>query len=139
MRSGELGADLGPDRPHPTAGATLVTARPPLAAFNLVLDTGELEIASRDRGRSCASPGAGRPGVRAMAVDLDGRAQVSTNIHDPVAVPLATVIERVRELAARARRVAGRRGRGRRSRARGGARASCPPTCRWDGFDPDRT
>jgi glutamate formiminotransferase len=35
-----------------------------------------------------------------VGVDLDGRAQVSTNVHDPVAVPLSAVIERVRGLAA---------------------------------------
>jgi glutamate formiminotransferase / 5-formyltetrahydrofolate cyclo-ligase len=99
MRAGELAADLGPDRPHPRAGATLVTARPPLAAFNLLLDTGEVEIAVAIAAELRES-GEGLPGVRAMAVDLDGRAQVSTNIHDPVAIPLATVIERVRELAA---------------------------------------
>ena len=29
-----------------------------------------------------------------------GRAQVSTNVHDPLAVPLGAVVERVRELAA---------------------------------------
>jgi glutamate formiminotransferase len=99
MRAGELAADLGPDRPHPRAGVTLVTARAPLAAFNLLLDTGELEIAVAIAAELRES-GGGLPGVRAMAVDLDGRAQVSTNIHDPVAVPLATVIERVSELAA---------------------------------------
>ena len=35
MESGELVPDMGPAAPHPTAGATLVTARPPLAAFNM--------------------------------------------------------------------------------------------------------
>ena len=35
MESGELLPDMGPGAPHPTAGATLVTARPPLAAFNM--------------------------------------------------------------------------------------------------------
>jgi glutamate formiminotransferase len=99
MRSGELEPDLGPHEPHPRAGATLVTARPPLAAFNLLLDTGELEIAVAIAAELRES-GGGLPGVRAMAVDLDGRAQVSTNVHDPVSVPLAVVIERVRELAA---------------------------------------
>ncbi|MGH2952129.1 MAG: glutamate formimidoyltransferase, partial [Solirubrobacterales bacterium] len=34
MADGELEPDLGPAQPHETAGATLVTARPPLAAFN---------------------------------------------------------------------------------------------------------
>ena len=39
--------------------------------------------------------------MRAIGVDLGDRAQVSTNVHDPVAVPLGVVIERVRALAAR--------------------------------------
>ncbi|MBA3865754.1 MAG: glutamate formiminotransferase, partial [Solirubrobacterales bacterium] len=44
MESGELLPDFGPRRPHPRGGATLVTARPPLAAFNLELDSGDLEV-----------------------------------------------------------------------------------------------
>ena len=110
MRSGELRPDFGPAEPHPTAGATLVTARPPLAAFNLELDTDD---ARRRRSRSppsCASRAAESAGVRAVGVDLGDRAQVSTNIHDPVAVPLAAVD--------RAGPRAGRRAR-RRGRSRG--------------------
>jgi glutamate formiminotransferase len=99
-RMGEgLAPDMGPAELHPTAGATLVTARAPLAAFNVLLDTGDLEIGVAVAA-DLREAGGGLPGVRAMAVDLDGRAQVSTNVHDPVAVPLAAVIERVRELAA---------------------------------------
>ena len=45
MVHGELHADRGPDQPHTRAGATLVTARPPLAAFNLELDTDQLDVA----------------------------------------------------------------------------------------------
>ena len=90
-----------PRRPlHPSAGATLVTARPPLAAFNVLLDTGEIEIAVAVAAELRES-GGGPPGVRAIAVDLDGRAQVSTNVHDPLAVPLGDVIERIRGLAAK--------------------------------------
>lgn len=100
LREGELAPDLGPAEAHPSAGATLVTARPPLAAFNLLLDTPELEIAVAVAAELRES-GGGPPGVRAIAVDLDGRAQVSTNVHDPVAVPLAALIERVRGLAAK--------------------------------------
>ena len=100
LRDGELAPDLGPARAHETAGATLVTARSPLAAFNVLLDTAELEIAVGIAAELRES-GGGLPGVRAMAVDLAGRAQVSTNVHDPIAVPLGEVIERVRELAAR--------------------------------------
>jgi glutamate formiminotransferase len=99
MRSGELAPDLGPGEPHPRAGATLVTARPPLAAFNVLLGTAELEIAVAIAAELRES-GGGPAGLRAMAVDLNGRAQVSTNVHDPAAVPLAEVIRLVRELAA---------------------------------------
>jgi glutamate formiminotransferase/glutamate formiminotransferase/formiminotetrahydrofolate cyclodeaminase len=45
--------------------------------------------------------GGGPPGVRAIGLLLpSGRAQVSTNVHDPLAVPLGEVVARVRELAA---------------------------------------
>jgi glutamate formiminotransferase / 5-formyltetrahydrofolate cyclo-ligase len=100
MESGELRPDFGPAVPHPTAGATLVTARPPLAAFNVELDSGDVEIA-RAVAAGLREAGGGLKGVRAMALLLSsGRAQVSTNVHDPLAVPLGEVVERVRELAA---------------------------------------
>ncbi len=100
MATGELHADFGPAEPHPAAGATLVTARPPLAAFNVVVQGVDMpaarEIAARVR-----EAGGGLPGVRAIAVDLGrGRLQVSTNVHDPISVPLARVVELVRALAA---------------------------------------
>lgn len=99
MHSGDLAPDLGPAMPHPRAGATLVTARRPLAAFNVELDTGDAEIA-RQVAVGLRESGGGILGVRAIGVDLDGVAQVSTNIHDPIAVPLGRVIERIRDLAA---------------------------------------
>jgi glutamate formiminotransferase / 5-formyltetrahydrofolate cyclo-ligase len=100
MESGELRPDFGPQLPHPRAGATLVTARPPLAAFNLELDSGDVEVA-RAVAAALREAGGGPPGVRAIGLLLSsGRAQVSTNVHDPLAVPLGAVVERVRELAA---------------------------------------
>jgi glutamate formiminotransferase / 5-formyltetrahydrofolate cyclo-ligase len=99
MQSGELKPDFGPTAPHPTAGATLVTARPPLAAFNIELDTADVEIA-RAIASQLRESGGGLGGVRAIGTDLGERAQVSTNIHDPVAVPLGAVIEEIRALAA---------------------------------------
>jgi glutamate formiminotransferase len=100
MESGELRPDFGPDEPHRTAGATLVTARPPLAAFNVELDTEDVEIA-RAVAAGLREAGGGLAGVRAIGLLLSsGRAQVSTNVHDPLAVPLGEVVERVRELAA---------------------------------------
>ncbi len=99
MERGELQPDLGPSVPHPTAGATLVTARPPLAAFNM-----EFEGMTLTQARSVAAAlreaGGGRPGVRAIAVALsDHVTQISTNVHDPVAIPLCEVVARARELA----------------------------------------
>ena len=99
MEAGELRPDRGPVEPHRTAGATLVTARPPLGAFNVELDSGDVEIA-RSVAAGLRESGGGLPGVRAVGLPLaSGRAQVSTNVHDPTAVSLAAVVERVRELA----------------------------------------
>jgi len=100
MESGELRPDFGPELPHRHAGATLVTARPPLAAFNVELDCGDVEVA-RAVAAALREAGGGPRGVRAIGLLLSsGRAQVSTNVHDPLAVPLGAVVERVRELAA---------------------------------------
>jgi glutamate formiminotransferase / 5-formyltetrahydrofolate cyclo-ligase len=100
MESGELRADYGPELPHRTAGATLVTARPPLGAFNVELDVGDVEVA-RAVAAGLRESGGGLSGVRAIGLLLgNGRAQVSTNIHDPATVTLGAVVERVRGLAA---------------------------------------
>lgn len=100
MESGELQPDFGPAQPHRSAGATLVTARPPLAAFNVELDIGDVEVA-RAVAAGLREAGGGPSGVRAIGLLLSsGRAQVSTNVHDPLAVPLGEIVERVRALAA---------------------------------------
>ena len=100
MEGGELRPDHGPELPHRTAGVTLVTARPPLAAFNVELDSGDLDVA-RTVATGLRESGGGLPGVRAIGLPLSsGRTQVSANLHDPFAVPLRAVVERVRALAA---------------------------------------
>jgi glutamate formiminotransferase/glutamate formiminotransferase/formiminotetrahydrofolate cyclodeaminase len=93
-----LEPDFGPSRMHPSAGAALVAARPPLVAFNLQLaasatlaDAQRVAALLRDDGDE------GLAGVRAIAVALgDGSAQVSMNIERPLELPLATVVEAVR-------------------------------------------
>ena len=100
MASGDLEPDVGPDQPHPTAGATLVTAREPLVAFNVELDTPNPEIA-RAIAAQLRESGGGLIGVRAIGLPReDGLTQVSINVHDPRAVPLAKVVEAIRRLAA---------------------------------------
>lgn len=100
MEAGELRPDRGPALPHRTAGAALVTARPPLGAFNVELDGDDLDLA-RAVAAGLRESGGGLPGVRAVGLPLSGgRVQISANVHDPVAVPLGEVVERVRALAA---------------------------------------
>jgi glutamate formiminotransferase/glutamate formiminotransferase/formiminotetrahydrofolate cyclodeaminase len=98
----ELRPDFGPPRIDPAAGATLVAARPPLVAFNLELappatldDAREIAAAIRSGGS------AGLDGLRAMGLWLDhkGVAQVSCNVEDHRATPLALVVTAVRERA----------------------------------------
>ena len=99
MEREELLPDLGPSRPHPTAGATLVTARPPLAAFNMEFEGMTLTQAGAVAA-ALRESGGGRPGVRAIALALpDDITQISTNVHDPVSIPLAEVVAQARELA----------------------------------------
>jgi glutamate formiminotransferase / 5-formyltetrahydrofolate cyclo-ligase len=90
--------DYGPPDLHPTAGATLVAARPPLIAFNLELappasldDARATAAAIRDGGSD------GLPGVRALGLHLERRdvVQVSTNIEDHRAVTATDVLAAV--------------------------------------------
>jgi glutamate formiminotransferase len=98
IAAGELRPDFGPLRLHPTAGAVLVAARPPLVAFNVELAApATLEDARAIAARIREGGEEGLPGLRAIGLWLDqsGRAQVSTNVEDHRAVPLAAVVAAV--------------------------------------------
>ncbi|MFI5143777.1 MAG: hypothetical protein ACHQHM_07105 [Thermoanaerobaculales bacterium] len=129
MRAGESKPDFGPARMHPTAGATLIAARPPLVAFNLELAPPATVRDARTIAGLIREGGAkGLPGVRAIGVALSGAvveasgasrapgsaaraevpeartekgmvAQVSMNVERPAEMPLATVVEAVRKHA----------------------------------------
>ncbi len=47
LESGDVVPDFGPRRAHPTAGVVLAAARPPLVAFNVDLDSDDVELARR--------------------------------------------------------------------------------------------
>lgn len=100
MEAGELNPDFGPPRLHETAGALLVTARPPLIAFNVDLDSDDLELAKRIAARLRESNG-GPVGVRAIGLALParGRAQVSFNVHDFESTSLAELVAEVKSEA----------------------------------------
>ncbi|MGI8595649.1 MAG: glutamate formimidoyltransferase [Solirubrobacteraceae bacterium] len=106
LATGELRPDFGPSHPHPTAGAALVAARPPLVAFNIELASpATVEDARAIAARVREGGSDGLPGVRAIGLALaeQGIVQVSTNVEDHERVPLAAVVEAV----ARHARVAG--------------------------------
>jgi glutamate formiminotransferase/glutamate formiminotransferase/formiminotetrahydrofolate cyclodeaminase len=99
MTTRELRPDFGPPAPHPTAGATLVAARPPLIAFNLELaPPATLKDARRIAATIREGGSEGLPGLRAIGLELAARggvAQVSMNVEDHLALPLARVVEAV--------------------------------------------
>jgi glutamate formiminotransferase len=94
--------DLGPHRPHPTAGATAVGARRALIAFNIQLSTTEVAVARRIAAGVRERDG-GLPRVQALGIDLasQGCSQVSMNLLDHSVTPLWLVWETVGELARR--------------------------------------
>lgn len=92
-----LEPDLGPDRPHPTAGAVAVGARGPLLAWNLWLTEPDLDAA-----RQIAASVRG-PGVRALGLRVGEEVQVSMNLTDPTTVGPAEVYDRVAASVAIAR------------------------------------
>lgn len=96
MGGGELRPDFGPRRPHPTAGATAVGARPLLIAYNVSLDTRELELA-RAIARRVRATGGGLRNVKAIGVELRhrGRCQVSMNLTDFRVTPLVDAFDAV--------------------------------------------
>jgi glutamate formiminotransferase len=101
MESGEVAPLFGPPRLHPSAGAVLLGVRPPLVAFNLELDTEDVEVARAVAAGVRARDG-GLPGVQALGLRLagSGRAQVSMNLIDIAATPLHRVVREVERLAA---------------------------------------
>jgi glutamate formiminotransferase len=98
-RDPERAPDFGPARLGP-AGATVVGARMPLIAFNIYLNSADVQIAKRVAKAVRGSSG-GLRGVRALGLLVDGRAQVSMNLIDYQGTPLHRVFELVaREAAA---------------------------------------
>ncbi len=72
-----LRPDFGPDRPHPTAGAAAVGARPVLVAYNLWLAEPDLQNARR-----VAAELRG-PNLRTLGLRVGSHVQVSCNLIDP--------------------------------------------------------
>ena len=93
--------DYGPARPHPSAGATVVGARPFLIAWNIQLSSTDVAVARRIAGRIRERDG-GLPAVQALGIDLasQGCVQLSMNIVDHERTPIWHVWEYAERLAA---------------------------------------
>ncbi len=85
---------------HTTAGATAVGARTFLVAFNVFLDTDDVGVARGIAGSIRTSAG-GLPDVQAKGFLVDGSAQVSMNLLDPVTTTPLVVFETVQRAAQR--------------------------------------
>ena len=98
--------DFGPRRMHPSAGAVAVGARPFLIAYNINLDSDDVDLAKRIA-RRVRESGGGLPRLQANGFEVREperghplRAQVSMNLLDFAVTPLWLVWDAVRELAA---------------------------------------
>jgi glutamate formiminotransferase / 5-formyltetrahydrofolate cyclo-ligase len=91
----ELTTDFGPATAHPTAGATLCAARPPLVAFNVTLrPPATLDTARAIATRIREGGTEGLPGLRAIGLRLQKQQeiQLSMNVERPDLTPLKDVV-----------------------------------------------
>jgi glutamate formiminotransferase len=138
LDSGELAPDFGPPRLDPRAGGVIVGARRPLIAFNVNLDTDDVEIA-REIAASVRERDGGFAGVRALGLSLPraGHAQVSMNVEDYEAAALHEIVARIEaEAAARGVEIAGSELVG--LMPAGAAAAAAGAQLRIEGFDASR-
>jgi len=93
--------DFGPAALHRTAGAVAIGARPPLIAFNVNLQSSNLEVA-RSIARTVRESSGGMACVKAIGVELFSRrmVQVAMNLTDYRVTPVHAVFEAVNALAA---------------------------------------
>ena len=92
--------DFGEARVHPTAGATVVGARKFLIAYNVFLNTPDVEIAKKIAKAVRFSSG-GMRFVKGAGFLVRGLAQVSMNLTDFEQTPVHRVFEMVKREAAR--------------------------------------
>jgi glutamate formiminotransferase len=91
--------DEGEPSVHPTAGAVAVGARSALIAFNVDLESHDLELAQRIA-REIRERDGGMPSVKAIGLTLDdGAVQVSMNLTDYRVTSMADVVAAVGERA----------------------------------------
>jgi glutamate formiminotransferase / 5-formyltetrahydrofolate cyclo-ligase len=91
--------DYGPSELDSRKGAVAVGARPFLVAFNAYLDTEDVGVA-RAVARKVRERDGGLEGVKALGLEVGGRAQVSMNLTKVEKTPIPVALEAVRFAAA---------------------------------------
>ena len=82
------------------AGAVAIGARSALIAYNVYLNSDDVRVA-RHIARTIRQSNGGFVGVKALGLQVDGRAQVSMNLTDYKRTPVHLVLEAIRREAAR--------------------------------------
>lgn len=100
MKDPEWKPDFGPNRPHPTGGATAIGARVPLIAFNVNLNTKDTNIAKMIA-KAIREKDGGFPCVKALGLELKDKdlTQVSMNLTNYKVTPVYEVFNKIVELA----------------------------------------
>jgi len=80
--------DFGPNKIHPTAGATVIGARPFLVAFNVYLGPASNLAIAKEVAKVVRASGGGLPAVKGLGLEVDGQAQVSMNLVDTDTTPV---------------------------------------------------
>ncbi|MBX3133668.1 MAG: glutamate formimidoyltransferase [Gemmatimonadaceae bacterium] len=88
--------DFGPNKIHPTAGATVIGARPFLVAYNVYLGGKEHVGIAKSVAKAVRGSSGGLKGVKGLGLEVDGQAQVSMNLVDLDATPLHRAYEMVK-------------------------------------------
>ncbi len=87
--------DFGPDRVHPTAGATAVGARPFLVAYNVYLGGAENLKIAKEIAKAVRESSGGLKAVKGLGLEVDAQAQVSMNLVDTEQTPMHVAYDAV--------------------------------------------
>jgi glutamate formiminotransferase/formiminotetrahydrofolate cyclodeaminase len=91
--------DFGPNRIHPTAGATVIGARPFLVAYNVYLGGAENVPVAKEVAKAVRGSSGGLRHVKGLGLEVDGQAQVSMNLVDTEKTPVFRAFEMVKREA----------------------------------------
>jgi glutamate formiminotransferase/formiminotetrahydrofolate cyclodeaminase len=88
--------DFGPEKIHPTCGATAIGARPFLVAYNVYLGPASNLQTAKNVAKAVRGSSGGFRYVKGLGLEVDGQAQVSMNLVDTEKTPLHNAFDFVK-------------------------------------------